>query len=508
MENISTKILMLLLIIMTFNHAKAQQTQNNNSTVFGIRPLIWLRADIPGDSMELWADYSGNFHNATVAGGVLISSGEINFHPAVIRHKLDTAIMIPAVEITGGSGEVFVVYHSSDTTGESGIWMIKADSSYRTGLSTLRIIGKRDIKYTDSTDTTPIINAMSIRTGNGNKDTINTNIIIGGTDSLGYEGVISEFIFFGSRPSYSDREKIHSYLALKYGITISRYNYVNSKDSIIWDTRDEALYNHDVAGIIRDDSLLLNIKQSGGRGGKCELTMYSGLISTTNAQNQTVLPQNTGMIWGHNGEGYSIETDSIEDTTAVGLLTMRRWKIKMWGDSARKVPVMIKLRRPEEMDSGTVMLVIEPREDGSFRADSVRIIAPSTIDTNGNIYYGPLYWDSDGSGSDMFAFKTDTSTTSQFYDVRLGREEIKRNRNLKVRIYPNPNDGTFQIQIFAVESGRYKLLITDASGKQLENKDLEIDNFKWLERELETPGVYIIKVGNSSGSVIKKVVVK
>jgi hypothetical protein len=169
---------------------------------------------------------------------------------------------------------------------------------------------------------------------------------------------------------------------------------------------------------------------------------------------------------------------------------------------------MIKLRRPEEMDSGTVMLVIEPREDGSFRADSVRIIAPSTIDTNGNIYYGPLYWDSDGSGSDMFAFKTDTSTTSQFYDVRLGREEIKRNRNLKVRIYPNPNDGTFQIQIFAVESGRYKLLITDASGKQLENKDLEIDNFKWLERELETPGVYIIKVGNSSGSVIKKVVVK
>lgn len=89
-----------------------------------------------------------------------------------------------------------------------------------------------------------------------------------GNQSL--NGDIAEVIVF-DRPinAGGEREKIFSYLSLKYGIPIGG-NLVSSAGATVWDATANAAYNHAVFGIARDDASGLMVTRSNsvvtGRG--------------------------------------------------------------------------------------------------------------------------------------------------------------------------------------------------------------------------------------------------
>ncbi len=149
---------------------------------------------------------------------------------------------------------------------------------------------------------------------------------------------IAEVITYSSRKSDVDatdaRNRIQSYLAIKYGITLApdatagtnfeatTQDYVDSDGTVIWDESANAGYNHDIAGIGRDDKSELNQKQSSSINNAADgtgptegiLTIgLSDIYDTNNLNPSTFANDKEFLVWGNNGA--SIDTGSAATTT-------------------------------------------------------------------------------------------------------------------------------------------------------------------------------------------------
>lgn len=155
-------------------------------------------------------------------------------------------------------------------------------------------------------------------------------------------GVISEIVSFNTNLSATDRLKVQSYLALKYGITLgtiaASVNYTASDATVLW--TGSATYQNNVAGIARDDASVLNQKQSRSVNTGLQIVMGNGnTISTENSVNtNNFSADKSALIWGDNA-------GSVTAWTATGApssrqIVARKWKIQETGTvSSVKVQV-------------------------------------------------------------------------------------------------------------------------------------------------------------------------
>jgi hypothetical protein len=78
-----------------------------------------------------------------------------------------------------------------------------------------------------------------------------------GSDNAGFTGHIGETIVYGAGTlSNTERRKVDSYLAIKYGITLERVatdHYLASDETIVWNGSTAATYNNNIFGLAKDD---------------------------------------------------------------------------------------------------------------------------------------------------------------------------------------------------------------------------------------------------------------
>ncbi|WP_082132691.1 LamG-like jellyroll fold domain-containing protein [Bizionia psychrotolerans] len=148
-----------------------------------------------------------------------------------------------------------------------------------------------------------------------------------------YEGRIAEVITYSAKKTDAnltqERNRIQSYLAIKYGITLgvngTSQDYVDSAGTLIWDantgTPVNDVFNYDIAGIGRDDDSDLLQKQSrsvnnavdGGFRAQGVLTIGMGNISNTNNLNgNNELEDKEFLVWGNNGVDLDTASPDIE----------------------------------------------------------------------------------------------------------------------------------------------------------------------------------------------------
>ncbi|MCK8482019.1 choice-of-anchor D domain-containing protein [Psychroserpens algicola] len=201
---------------------------------------------------------------------------------------------------------------------------------------------------------------------------------IAGRTSSQMNGMIAEVISYVSPNSALNQQKIQSYLALKYGVTLqsssSAYahsnhrqndvDYIDSQGTVIWDTSANSAYNYDIAGIGRDNASILNQKQSKSQNVESDgtgftsgfLTMGLTDIYDTNKLNQSGNATNFNdrefLVWGNNGADINLASSTITVnmsagispalTTDVSFTAMQRvWKVVETGGDIPSVKVRL-----------------------------------------------------------------------------------------------------------------------------------------------------------------------
>ena len=315
-------------------------------------------AAVNSDPVQIWQDQSGNDFDAdqtTTSGSrPIYNSNVINGNPALVFDGNDDYFPITTLNYaaSGGlSGITFYAILSTTNTGEGVILSYDRNEYFRFasdhdndggfGLSTTNSAAATDDFNATSAieiDGIPHILGASASTSVGiNKflyfdGTVNNSTDVGttafgtGTTRFGFlgvgseadvfdgtqgptnylEGDFAEFLYYQTELTNVQRQRVESYLAIKYGITLStdsdgdataletvdgidEGDYVTSGGTAVWDASANSAYHFNLAGVGRDDNsqLLQTSSQSINSGSIMFLT-------------ETTLIDEDFVIWGNN----------------------------------------------------------------------------------------------------------------------------------------------------------------------------------------------------------------
>jgi len=347
--------------------------------------LLWLRADEGGTA---WRDVSNNYVSVSSVGS-FTTGGSINFNPSnffggssyyntTLNINADThpdlAVIVvyqPTIDNSGalwgednggfdryilddnGGGENEAVSNGTGlTSGVTGL--------YAVGTTTISAVLFDEDQANGSTVYLNGSNTLTNFTSDHGGETSNTlQIGAQGDATHRFNGVISEVIVYNSLlTSATDFQQIQSYLALKYGVTLSadtdgdatafeagEGDYIASDGStLFWDASDNTMFHNNVAGIARDDASCLNQLQSQSENSDAivaiGLDSDSDGLEASNSQNGSSFSNNlSSLMWGHDGAALhdasnrdfnSIQVDSrlnrewrVQETGTVGTVTVR-----------------------------------------------------------------------------------------------------------------------------------------------------------------------------------------
>ena len=152
---------------------------------------------------------------------------------------------------------------------------------------------------------------------------------------LWYTGFINEAIVFDRALSLSERNKVESYLAIKYGMTLDNTaggafgDYLLSDNILAWDASENSSYHNDVIGICEDSDSGLSQKQS--KEHDDGLILYIDALVANNAANMGSITNDFSTIMvGNDAGSYYAEPSNasyLEKPAAIESRFDREWKI-------------------------------------------------------------------------------------------------------------------------------------------------------------------------------------
>ncbi|WP_189579791.1 Ig-like domain-containing protein, partial [Mongoliitalea lutea] len=303
------------------------------------------------------------------------------------------------VEVTSGTpGDVGVLFSSNSIlspTNGTGIlgYRVQGGTSGQIGRTANVFSNGLSIASSNALVTPSTINRTNNRIGSGGA--------VGGNEF--FNGFIPEIILYNRDLTANERLRINSYLAIKYGVTLSQatpQNYLAADGStIFWNATSNASHNNNIAGIGRDDVTSLNQKQSRSINPGFQITIGNGnTISSTNQANSQVFDlDRSAMLWGDNNGAVNAWT-SLGAPAGYQLLP-RNWKIQETGQVGS-----VKVRvgnssspngLPDEASKGIVLLV----SNSSNFSSPVQIVPMTLVGDNWEA-------DFDFSNGQYFTFAT------------------------------------------------------------------------------------------------------
>lgn len=147
-----------------------------------------------------------------------------------------------------------------------------------------------------------------------------------------------EMIFLPKKAKILDLNKIHSYLSIKYGISLEIGKYYNSDGTVIWDPEKHKDYTYRPTGLGRDDGNELYQKQSSNQADPF-LAIGMNDIRRTNIDNQSVLDNNNFVIWSDDDKGMTLKNDKNLDVLE------RNWEINFIGSKIPKADYKVRIEK-------------------------------------------------------------------------------------------------------------------------------------------------------------------
>ncbi len=463
---------------------------------------LWLKAnagvvDTGGNTAEntdtvlSWLDSSGNNRNATqgtTAHQPIYTDNGLNFNPVIdfdgVNH--DMAANIPSnntmtifavgegtypgttrniLNLNGGGNGAVTLEQTGATTLQSRYF----DGSAPTGVvSTTVADGVPFLLNYDfvAGSNSQLFNAgVTQGTAATNANTLSATLTAGigshpTNTSRRWNGSIAEVLIYNGAITATERHRIESYLALKYGITLgtngTSQNYVDSDGFVIWDQALNSGHNYNVTGIGRDDASELLQKQSRSSNTTDDITIGIATIANTNTNNTTnFFADKTFLMWGHNNGATTAGTAITKDFGAnTGITTnlsatpiSRTWKLVV----TDSVPT-VKLSIPESMVTATnpggetyIMIVAD---DPAFTSN-VTSATMETVGTNLEVdfYFEGTKYITFGATQESVAFSRAVSFDGTDKYLTAGNVNDLANTDFTISAWVKRNAGadTFDI---------------------------------------------------------------
>ncbi len=424
-------------------------------------------------------------------------------------------LTIPGFQFNSKTLTVMIVYQTRDTLNEQALWSVSLDSNNKIGLTSQRILNESgEIKYSDTNKIGGIVNSLKQSWKEFASTTFVGDIIVGFNDSLSYDGMIAELIVFNNDVPDTVLIQYMSYLAVKYGISLYRTDYLSSTKVKIWDYAAHPEYSFHIAGLGRDSVPGLNQRQSYAMEER--MVMGVGSYALTNEDNVGVISEGNFLIWGcDSGALRESKVQFMED--GMELTVYGNCLMEVTGQTAYSQRVFMQMDASGwQGDSSRYYLMIDRSGSGNYPLSETEFYAPDYVDTNGILYYSEIYWDSDLSGTDVFCFayiEADSlivdrnlvsggggpvislsTPTSNEGKGNLESEHVnanEQNSGNSYSLYPNPNQGTFKLTIHYVKVADVTVKILTSEGKTVRvMKGKEQQDYEF-EGHLSVKGHYL-----------------
>jgi hypothetical protein len=396
--------------VATFEPAKIDAGVNFNPTVdFSPNDRMRISGGIFGGASytNLWTYF---VINPNTAGTNTVGS------EAVTGGRYITGIDGGGVSQQLGGAGTNHTFTPASLTGEFGLYTLGSSSTAGSAPSgSNQAISKNGL----------IINTQSATIGfTGTNDNFDLGSTNNSTDF--FDGELAELIIINETPSAARQKQIESYLAIKYGITLSNNtdndgnvdevvsgsitegDYILEDEStIVWNS--EATYHNDVAGIGRDDAMALNQKQSKSINTDAIITIGLGTIAADNASNANTFSANKEfLVWGNNN-GSVLEADVTETVLicAPEKTLARIWKIVETGNVATTKVAVDKATIDAALTTANTVKVFKVADDEAFTTNVEYLTLTDTgteyevdYDFNGTKYFtytevNGIFWTGD-----------------------------------------------------------------------------------------------------------------
>lgn len=415
---------------------------------------MWLRSDngisSTGSVVTQWQELSGsnvtgNFTVQPISGTVNVQTGPtlinagINFNPYISFDGVTNSLsginsFFGTSLVTNSNVTVFQVFNlksgivwlkwETDQVGATGRFgfenaagNIRFDFPKAVPASAGQNIGTINVLNKHSLSTVYANAASSVNRLNGADNTtipipapgsfggVSSKIVIGNEYLLNLPCKIdvAEIIIYKATLTAAERNKIESYLAVKYGFTLNQAavnanNYTASNATVTWDRTLNNAYANDITGIGRDDATALSQKQSKSINSSALITLYNGTYASgnfplLNADNTNSFSNDLSYLLVADNGGTTTLDQCAYDNAAQRM--QRVWKVSKTGNIS---PITIAVSQASVPATVKNILV---SADPAFPAASTTIY-PLSI-ANGNLYGAVTL-----NHNDYFTFSTDT----------------------------------------------------------------------------------------------------
>ncbi|MDV7696780.1 hypothetical protein N6B72_07605 [Chryseobacterium soli] len=286
--------------------------------------------------------------------------------------------------------------------------------------------------------------------------------------------LIPEILVFDTNLSTVDKQKVETYLSIKYGITIndiSEKNYVSSGNEIIWDSKKNKNYNFRITGIGRDQLFGLYQKQSQNSEDE-HLVISLGEVKATNRQNNSSLNQSSYLLWGDNNQALTFkEVDLISAHPNRDMKRMWKTQVKNTGSLPIKTHLYLTFTGLAQNDK--IKLRIFSNES-NYQSDTSANILGEKL--NDSLYvFKDAVWDADRDGIDYFTFNLQDSQSDVLVQLTSTCTELD---NGLVKISVPENIFPFTYSLKSTTTNQTVINTTSGSSNPILFNNLTPDNYQ------------------------------
>ncbi|MBE8723366.1 T9SS type A sorting domain-containing protein [Flavobacterium hungaricum] len=367
-------------------------------------PYFWIKSKNNGESYywESLTAQQGKISAKKHKGAAF------NFNPSIVFDTAQDSLILPLGIDSKRRQTLFMVYKVNDSLKEQFLWTINDPQKTLSAATNKRLVDlkrysyqsyqekikphKANLHFFQQNITDSIAKASSLTIGQKTKSEKLPPVEFGGS--------ISEILVYNRVLSGLETQKAASYLAIKYGISLSPFenkNYVNSKGETIWDAEKHKAFTSCITAVGRDDaSGLLQQKSSN--------MIDSGLLTFELKSKTNTIPDNYFVFWSDNGKNLLIKKQEQGEPVGID----RQWQLDFASSKDLSLdwifdPKFIKGTLPPD---SYYWLLIDYSGKGTFDETSSEYIKLASTSSKEKLVLKDFNWDSQKQGTAKFTIKT------------------------------------------------------------------------------------------------------